>query len=437
MHIQTGTPIHHQMDLRKEQFLAVRATTDRLVKPLYTEDYVIQASEDVSPVKWHLGHTTWFFEAFMLVPHQEGYEWYEPKLDGLFNSYYITHGHPFEKKHRGWLSRPTVEQVKAYREHVEAHVLQLINEADEEKLQELEPILEVGIHHEQQHQELLLMDIKYNFSVNPLRPVYHPLDAATDRVVDEIHTVQPGQEWLFFEGGKTMMGWEEQGFAYDNEKPRHTVWLEDYSLAARPVTNGEYIAFMEDGGYQKGEYWLAAGWDTVQKMAWTHPLYWEQKQDGTWHSFTLSGMKPVHPDQPVCHISYYEADAFARWAGKRLPTEAEWEHAFRHHSQSGHFAELETYHPTSVYQKEKDGSYKAFGDVWEWTQSPYTPYPGNKPFDGVLGEYNAKFMCNAYVLRGGSCVTPQTHIRETYRNFFAPDKRWAFSGFRLAGDGKC
>lgn len=415
-----------RVDLLKSPFLSVRSFTEQIVSPLETEDFVIQAMEDVSPAKWHLGHTTWFFEAFILIPYDSSYTAFHPQFDLLFNSYYVTHSRPFARADRGVISRPTVEEIMSYRQYVEDHLLNLLDQADVSLLQKIYPIIEVGIHHEQQHQELLFMDIQYNLSCNPLMPVYSSPTPHASRAA-------PNQKWIHFEEGMKLIGHENKTFSYDNERPRHKVWLHDYSLASRPVTNGEYIDFMQDGGYQTAKYWLSDGWNIVNERGWNSPLYWKKK-DEEWYHFTLSGFRKVNTSEPVCHISYYEADAFARWAGNRLPTEQEWENAFSHTSIKGNFAESELYRPSADYQDDEHELAKGFGDVWEWTMSPYTPYPGHKPYEGVLGEYNAKFMSNQMVLRGGSCVTPASHMRSTYRNFFHPDRRWQFSGLRLAGD---
>jgi ergothioneine biosynthesis protein EgtB len=350
-------------------------------------------------------------------------------FDYLFNSYYITHGTPYERKARGLLSRPTIEEILEYRYYVDKHMilfLKQVSQENEDKLQEILQIIEVGIHHEQQHQELLLMDLKYNFSINPLKPIYKPSER-------KLGLTTPPVEWFMFDEGLYSIGHDETTFCYDNEEPSHKVWLNNYTLASRPVTNGEYIDFIEDGGYQNPELWLSDGWAKVLENDWDSPLYWE-KVKGEWHHFTLSGLVTINQHDPVCHVSYHEADAYARWAGKRLPTEAEWENAFRKSELVGNFAESLDYQPSSEYKKDEQGFMKVFGDIWEWTKSPYSTYPGNQPYEGTLGEYNAKFTSNQMVLRGGSCVTPQSHIRATYRNFFYPEKRWQYGGIRLAGD---
>ena len=416
-----------------DAYRTVRRFTEHLCEPLATEDYVVQSMPDVSPTKWHLAHTSWFFETFVLRPHLEGYRPVDPTYAFLFNSYYVQAGERHCRAQRGYISRPTVAQVYEYRRHVDEQVAALLDGADEALLATLEPLLTIGLHHEQQHQELLLTDIKHVFSVNPLRPVYRersPESAAA-----------PPLGWAGFEGGVHWIGHPAEGsgeapaaapsFAYDNESPRHRVFLEPFELATRLVTNGEYLAFMEDGGYRRPELWLSMGWATAQENEWSEPFYWE-KRDGRWWNFTLSGMREVDPHEPVCHLSYFEADAYARWAGARLPTEAEWEVAAGTVPLEGNFVEDGVHHPAPA----PTGAALAqmFGDVWEWTQSQYTPYPGYRPPEGALGEYNGKFMCNQFVLRGGSCATSRTHVRRSYRNFFPPDATWQFTGVRLARD---
>jgi ergothioneine biosynthesis protein EgtB len=409
----------------KSRFIQVRKFTEHIVEPLETEDFVIQATPDVSPAKWHLAHTTWFFERFVLIPNDPAYRAFKPEFDHLFNSYYETIGKPFPRPSRGLLARPTTAEVIDYRHYVEEHILNLLDRRDDALLSKIGPIIEIGLNHEQQHQELLFTDIKYNFFINPLRPIYREAKESAASASPFI--------WQRFEGGLIEIGHNGNGFSFDNEGPRHKVWLDPYGIASRPVTNGEFMAFIEDGGYEEVKYWLSDGWTTVKEEGWKAPLYWE-KIDGTWHYFTLFGIRKVDENEPVAHVSYYEAAAYASWAGKRLPTEAEWETAFAKEEIKGNFAESGHYHPSSSEKTKHSGLTKGYGDVWEWTMSPYMPYPGNKPLEGALGEYNAKFMANQMVLRGGSCVTPSSHIRLTYRNFFQPEKRWQFSGFRLAED---
>ena len=403
----------------------VRQTTEGICAPLEIEDYVLQAMPDASPAKWHLGHVSWFFETFLLKPHLPGYQSLNPKYQYLFNSYYNGAGPQFTRAHRGHLSRPTVAEVYEYRDHVDRSMLDLIETTGPQQLATHASVILMGANHEQQHQELLLTDIKYNMSVNPLRPAYQTRD------LPRATTTIP-LRWADFEGGLHWMGHHGSGFAFDNEWPRHQTYNRPYRLASRLVTNGEYLAFIEAEGYRTPELWLSDGWKVVQERRWNAPLYWEQV-DGAWRTYTLSGMQPVDEQGPVAHVSYYEADAYARWSGTRLPTEHEWEHAVEPEPIQGNFLESGIYHPVPAMG---DGSRleQPFGDLWEWTQSPYAPYPGYQPLEGALGEYNGKFMVNQMVLRGGSCATPQSHIRPTYRNFFPPDARWQFSGIRLAQD---
>jgi ergothioneine biosynthesis protein EgtB len=407
-----------------ERYRTVRRRTEQLCEPLATEDYVVQSMEDVSPTKWHLAHTSWFFETFILRPHRSGYAELDPTYAYLFNSYYTQAGERHCRAQRGYISRPTVAEVFAYRAHVDEAMTGLLAGAAPDELATLAPLVEIGLQHEQQHQELMLTDIKHVFSVNPLRPVYRA-DARPAAAIGV-----PASEWIACGGGLHEIGHAGDGFAFDNEQPRHTVYLNPFALASRLVTNGEYLGFIEDGGYRRPELWLSMGWAAVEQGGWTEPFYWEQR-DGEWWLFTLGGMRRVEPDEPVVHVSYFEADAFARWAGARLPTEAEWETAAADVPVAGNLVESGACHPRPA---SGTGLVQMYGDVWEWTQSPYSAYPGYRAPDGALGEYNGKFMCNQYVLRGGSCATPQSHIRSTYRNFFPPDATWQFTGLRLARD---
>jgi ergothioneine biosynthesis protein EgtB len=405
---------------------AVRSCTEALCGPLATEDYGLQSMPDASPVKWHLAHTTWFFETFVLRPHVPAYRCFHPQFAWLFNSYYNAVGPRWPRPQRGLLSRPTVAEVYRYRAHVDEHMASLFQSANASILEITAATVVLGVHHEQQHQELILTDLKHAWAQNPLHPVYRE---ATPRRGEP-----PPLRWLSFSEGLAWVGHESHEFAFDNELPRHRVFLPAFQLANRLVTNGEYVQFLDEGGYSRPEFWLSDGWAAVQERQWTAPLYWE-KQGGTWSLLTLAGPKPLDPAEPLCHVSYYEADAFARWAGARLPTEAEWETAAAANSRAGHYLESDNFHPCSRPAADDTGPLvQLFGDVWQWTQSPYVAYPGFTPPVGALGEYNGKFMCNQLVLRGASCVTPRSHARATYRNFFPPEARWQFIGLRLAKD---
>jgi len=379
--------------------------------------------DDASPAKWHLAHTSWFFETFILERWQRPYRAFHPEFRVLFNSYYQSIGRQHPRPQRGLLSRPTLEEVLAYRRHVDRHLQGLLSRGVDEE-GEFAFLVELGLQHEQQHQELILTDIKHMLSCNPLHPVYRERSESPRGGVGAV-------VWRNCGGGVHSIGHDGHGFCFDNEAPPHRVIVEPFQLASRPATNGEFVQFIEDGGYERPELWLSDAWAVVQARAWRAPLYWE-RQGTEWFTMTLAGLRPLHPDEPLCHVSYYEADAFARWAGARLPTEAEWEIAAAEVAVAGNFAESGRLHPAPAPQAE--GPVQLFGDVWEWTQSPYGPYPGYRPAAGALGEYNGKFMCNQLVLRGGSCATPISHIRATYRNFFPPDARWQFSGVRLARD---
>ncbi len=412
-------------DTLRGRYVKVRSFSEQLCEPLETEDYVVQSMPNASPAKWHLAHTTWFFDQFIL---QElcGHEAYSEPFNFLFNSYYNAAGDQYERARRGMITRPTVEEVYEYRNSVDDELQNVIAAgglSDEFVLR-----LEVGLNHEQQHQELLLTDLKHLMWQNPLRPAPYPWEH--EPFADERKPMPHDMRRISIDGGIHEMGHHGDGFAYDNESPRHEVLLQPFELARRPVTCAEFLQFMEDGGYERPDHWLSEGWATVQERGWDSPLYWE-KRDGQWHIYTLSGLRPVQPNEPVSHLSYYEADAFADWAGARLPSEQEWEVAAQSEQIEGNFVESGKFHPQAV-ETDPNGFAQLFGDVWEWTRSSYGPYPGFKPFEGALGEYNGKFMCSQYVLRGGSCATSKTHIRETYRNFFYPDARWQFSGIRLA-----
>jgi ergothioneine biosynthesis protein EgtB len=401
----------------------VRACSETLAAPLEVEDQCIQTIPEVSPTKWHLAHVSWFFETFLLEPFLPGYRLFHPRFGYLFNSYYYGVGGMHPRPRRGLLSRPTLAEVIAYRRHVDEHMARLLAQAAHPRREEILLRCEVGMHHEQQHQELLLTDIKHVLAANPLRPAYAELPRLQG-------TAAPLQ-WHEFAGGLVETGATGEGFAYDNERPRHPVYLQPFRLASRPVSNGEYLAFVEDGGYRQAGHWLADGWATLGREGWQAPLYWERHDDG-WYEMTLGGLRPLDTAAPVAHLSYYEADAYARWAGCRLPTEAEWETAAQGVAVAGNLAGRGCLQPMPAV--EAGGLQQLYGDVWEWTQSPYAPYPGFQPLSGALGEYNGKFMCAQFVLRGGSCATPDDHVRATYRNFFYPHDRWQFSGLRLAED---
>jgi ergothioneine biosynthesis protein EgtB len=410
------------------RFHQVRNFTDALSSGLEPEDCVVQSMADVSPTKWHLAHTTWFFETFILKKFAPGYRAEIPQYAYLFNSYYNAAGDMHRRDLRGLISRPTVSEAQRYRASIDSHIDSLLSDAGEKLLDEIEPILVLGIHHEQQHQELLITDIKHVFAQNPLYPVFR------ERKIDIALPKTAPIQFLDFEEATVEIGYDGPGFAYDNEGPRHRALVPAFSLASRPITNGEYISFIDDNGYARSEFWLSLGWMTVNEQRWQAPFYWA-KRDGAWWNFSLSGFRPVDKSEPVTHVSYFEADAYANWAGARLPTEFEWERAASDCPVEGHFVEDENFHPHASTRAEHDRHlHQMFGDVWEWTRSAYSPYPGYRAVAGALGEYNGKFMCNQYVLRGGSCATSRTHIRRTYRNFFQPEKRWQFTGIRLARD---
>jgi ergothioneine biosynthesis protein EgtB len=407
------------------RFLEVRRVTRGLAAPLSPEDCAIQSMADASPVKWHLGHTTWFFETFVLSKHDEGRRPFDPSFRVLFNSYYHSVGERHPRPQRGSISRPSLDEVLAYRDRIDDELAALL---DRDALgTQLMSLVELGLHHEQQHQELIVTDLKHMLSCNPLRPAYLKSWPLTP--------VHGGENrWLAVEGGLREIGHTGQGFAFDNEQPRHKVWIEPFEIASLPVTHGHVIAFIQDGGYRRPELWLSAGWDTVAARGWNAPLYWEAR-DGEWQMFTLRGMAPVDRESPACHLSFYEADAIARWSGARLPTEAEWEIAAQALPVEGNFLESGALHPLALREAPAGAApAQMFGDVWEWTRSDYAPYPRFRAAEGAVGEYNGKFMCNQYVLRGGSCATPASHIRASYRNFFPAEARWQFSGVRLARD---
>jgi ergothioneine biosynthesis protein EgtB len=413
-------------DALASRFLEVRALTETLAAPLSAEDQTVQSMPDTSPTKWHRAHTTWFFETFLLG-HLSGYRPFDARYGYLFNSYYEALGARHPRPERGLLSRPGISEIAAYRRHVDGAMLDLLAKP---LAAGVATLTDLGVHHEQQHQELLLMDIKHLLSLNPLAPAYRPgprpADAGTPRVTG------PGPGWTAHPGGLVEVGHDGEGFAFDNESPRHTVYVHPFTLADRPATCGEWQAFIDDGGYRRAELWLSEGWATVQTAGWTAPLYWSAGHGGT-EVFTLGGRRPLDTEEPVCHVSYFEADAFARWSRARLPTEAEWEVVAADRPVAGRFLDLDVLQPRPT--RPTPGPQALFGDVWEWTASAYLPYPGFAPTAGAVGEYNGKFMVNQQVLRGGCCATPDGHLRATYRNFFPASARWPFTGVRLAHDG--
>ena len=416
------------------RFEHVRAHTESLAAPLSPEDQTVQSMPDVSPTKWHRAHVTWFFETFLLAEHESGFSPFQDQYWFLFNSYYESLGPRYSRPDRGLVTRPGAHEVGDYRRNVDARVRELVEGLDEGTLAKLAPVIELGFHHEQQHQELLLMDIKHVLSRNPLQPVY----AGTRRAPSEPDDLG----WVEVEGGLVEVGHQGEGFSFDNELPRHRQWLEPYRLADRLVTNGEWLEFMADGGYTRAGLWLSDGWARVNAEAWRAPFYWVE-HDGVWLEHTLHGTWPVDPGAPVTHVSFYEAEAYATWAGKRLPSEAEWEHAVVVDGQGdaahagGNLADQQAFHPAAAPAQAPPGSRlrQVYGDCWEWTASAYHPYPGFHPPEGAIGEYNGKFMSNQMVLRGGCALTPPDHARLTYRNFFPHAARWAMSGVRLADGG--
>jgi len=402
-------------------FNEIRADSEKICLPLAIEDYGIQTMPDVSPPKWHLAHTSWFFETFILKPFLSDFKSFDPLYEHLFNSYYEQAGTFHPRPERGLLSRPTVEEVYDYRRYINQCMLELLNEEHHQDQTEILRRTEIGVNHEQQHQELMLTDIKNIFAYNPLKPVYKELDYPPQTVV-------PKLSWHEQPAGIYEIGQSEDGFAYDNEFPRHKVYLEPFRIASRLTTNKEYLEFIEAGGYQNPALWLSDGWKAIQTQNWCTPLYWENIND-EWHEMTLAGLRPLDLNAPVSHVSFYEANAFANWKNKRLPTEMEWEVIANDLEIAGNFRDIDYLQPISTSDESLTQFY---GDVWEWTQSSYTPYPGYRAAEGALGEYNGKFMSNQMVLRGGSCFTPQNHIRASYRNFFYPGDRWQVSGIRLA-----
>lgn len=408
------------------RFLGIRAATEALGSGLSAEDCALQSMPDASPVKWHFAHTSWFFETFLLRPHAAQYRIFNEAFGYLFNSYYEAVGPRHPRPQRGLISRPGLQEVLDYRRHVNEAVVKLLSDR-----WPLEPaaldILELGLHHEQQHQELILTDLKHLLWCNPQKPAYRSAPLPTNAKLKSL-------QWYSYPEGVRRIGHVGTSFAFDNERPGHRVFLEPFEIGSRLITNGEYLQFIEDKGYQRAELWMSEGWQLVQNEGWIAPLYWE-RDARRWQHFTLSGMRELDLDEPVCHVSWFEADAFARWSNARLPTESEWETAAMDGAQGGNFAESGRFHPAALAALRADwGPAQLFGDVWEWTNSAYLPYPGFRTAGGAVGEYNGKFMSNQFVLRGGSCATPQSHIRVTYRNFFPSHARWQFSGIRLARD---
>ncbi|WP_193164307.1 ergothioneine biosynthesis protein EgtB [Microbulbifer hainanensis] len=409
------------------RYRRIRGETEQLSDPLSAEDMQLQSMSDASPTKWHLAHTSWFFETFLLRPHLPGYRPFDPDFHQLFNSYYNSLGTPFSRPQRGLLSRPDLEAVFAYRRRIDSCMEQLLTQVP--LISSLDALVTLGLNHEQQHQELLLTDIKHAFSINPVLPAY-----ADGGVDEDTEDGAPPLVWLPINGGLHRIGSEGDHFYFDNESPIHQQLVGDFAVASRLVTNAEYLEFIEDGGYREPRLWLSDGWALIQREQRTCPHYWQQRE-GRWYQFTLGGLQPLLGHEPVCHVSFYEADAFATWAGRRLPTEFEWEVAacqLRRPDQlaGANLLEKRSFRPLTA----TSGQNQFLGDLWEWTSSAYLPYPGFRPSADAVGEYNGKFMCNQKVLRGGSCVTPADHIRMSYRNFFYPHQSWQFTGIRLAGD---
>ncbi|UCB53823.1 MAG: ergothioneine biosynthesis protein EgtB [Thiotrichales bacterium] len=413
-----------QRESLRLDYQRIRKDSADICAPLQTEDYCIQTMPDVSPAKWHLAHTSWFFETFLLVPLAKDYRCFDPAYDHLFNSYYLTHGTPFARPARGLLSRPTVAEVYQYRAAIDEAMQALFANLSEQGWEKAAPLITLGLNHEQQHQELMLTDLKHVFAHNPLRPRYRDLPVANNNDVEPL-------SWLPVAEGIHEIGHTGSGFGYDNEFPRHRVLLRPFALASRPVTNAEYLEFINDRGYSNPALWLSDGWATVQANNWRAPLYWEER-DGEWWHMTLAGMRPVDMHAPVCHVSQYEAVAYANWTGDRLATEFEWETSVAGMAIEGNFRDTDYLQPVAA--SNRSTLQQCYGDVWEWTASAYAPYPGYRIPEGTVGEYNGKFMSSQAVLRGGSCVTSADHIRSSYRNFFYPKDRWQFSGIRLARD---
>ena len=419
---RASSPVDERLAHLLARYGEIRSATEALCEHLSAEDCALQSMPDASPVKWHLAHTSWFFETFVLEQGLDGYRHFDPSFRFLYNSYYVGIGERHARAERGLISRPALDEVHAYRRHVDESIARWSRTTNPTE-RDLETF-ELGLHHEQQHQELILTDLKHLLSRNPLGPAYAP--------APESSGTEPGPlRWIAFPAGVREIGHGADGFSFDNERPRHRVYLNPFQLASRLVTNREYLAFIDDGGYERPRLWLSDGWDARASQQWTAPLYW-QRAGGRWRVFTLHGIRELDPDEPVCHVSYYEADAYARWAGARLATEPEWETAVAGLPVAGNLVESKRFH--AAPGGSGDGLQQMYGDVWEWTNSAYLGYPGYRPAAGAVGEYNGKFMVNQLVLRGGSCATPRSHIRATYRNFFYPWARWQFMGIRLAQD---
>lgn len=421
-------------------YQSVRSFTERMCEPMVNEDYVIQSMPDVSPTKWHLAHVTWFFETFVLGNNYPNYEPLNKQYNYLFNSYYNAVGEQFCRPRRGQISRPTVKEVYDYRHYVDEKMVDLITRMGRDgSLDNLRSVIILGINHEQQHQELMATDIKHVLSMNPLRPTLY------ERPADLTPVGVPYLEWFRYAEGVYDIGWNSDRFSFDNEGPEHKQYVNAFEISSRLITNGEYLEFMNDGGYHRPDLWLSLGWAEVQENAlkendwekFDKPLYWFQTDDG-WMQYTLAGPRVIHPDEPVVHVSFFEADAFARWKGYRLPTEFEWEIASADADiDGGTYSDSFRFHPRPLSADAPSGRlHQMYGDVWEWTASAYLPFPGFKAEEGAIGEYNGKFMANQIVLRGGSAATPQNHIRPTYRNFFYAKDKWQFMGFRLARDAR-
>ncbi len=429
MNLSAGTAARFggDRDAALARYRTVRARTEALAAPLSPEDQTIQSMSDASPTKWHRAHTSWFFENFILRDFAPETAVFHPGYGYLFNSYYEGAGARHPRPARGLLSRPGVAEIAQYRAHVDRAMEDLIADASAASWREIAPLFELGLNHEEQHQELILMDIKHVLAINPLQPAYRDAPRGERRGASPV-------SFVAFAGGLREIGYGSNGFAFDNEAPRHKVWLVDFGVASRLVTCGEYLDFIADGGYRRPELWLSDGWAAVQRENWDAPLYW-RGEDGAWTIFTLAGRRPLVAEEPAVHVSFYEADAFARWAGKRLPLEAEWEAAAEevNVAMTGNLLDRGVFHPM-VAAPNGSALQQMIGDVWEWTASPYTAYPGYRPPQGTIGEYNGKFMANQMVLRGGAAVTPEGHVRLSYRNFFPPGSRWAFGGIRLAED---